>query len=249
MSGDLLRALIVDDERPARERLRRLLAGIEGVEVVGEAEDGGDAIEKIGELRPGLIFLDIQMPGCSGLELAASLPAPRPRIVFCTAFDQHAVDAFELHAVDYLLKPVSLARLEKAVERARGVTDPDRESAPDLAGRAAGLFPLRFLGKRGSSYHVIPAEEVICFASEGGLTKLLTAEHHYWMQPSLTDLEARLDPGRYYRVSRSAIVSLDRVREVKPEPGGSGAVTLADGSRIEVSRRRLAGLMERLAGE
>ena len=108
----MIRALLVDDEEPARERLRRLLTELGGVEIGGEAEDGEQAMEQIAALRPDLVFLDIQMPGCTGMEVAASLAAPRPRIIFCTAFDQYAVDAFELNAVDYLLKPVNRARLE-----------------------------------------------------------------------------------------------------------------------------------------
>src|SRR5687767_12208366 len=102
-----IRALIVDDEDPARERLRRLLGEVRDVEIVGEAQDGEQAIDQIARLSPSAVFLDIQMPGCSGLEVAASLPSPRPHIIFCTAFDQYAVDAFELNAVDYLLKPVN----------------------------------------------------------------------------------------------------------------------------------------------
>ncbi len=107
----VMRTLLVDDEQPARDRLRQLLAASDDVEIVGEAEDGVQALERIQELTPDLVMLDIQMPGCSGLEVAASLGRPRPAIVFCTAFDQYAVDAFELHAVDYLLKPVNRARL------------------------------------------------------------------------------------------------------------------------------------------
>ena len=115
----MLRALIVDDEEPARERLRRLLAEAADVEVVGEAADGEEAMDQIAALAPDVVFLDIQMPACSGMEVASSLGAPRPRIIFCTAFDQFAVDAFELNAVDYLLKPVNRARLDKALERVR----------------------------------------------------------------------------------------------------------------------------------
>ena len=109
----------MDDEQPARERLRQLLSGNADVEIVGEAEDGVQAVERVGELTPDLVLLDIQMPGCSGLEVAASLGRPRPAIIFCTAFDQYAVDAFELHAVDYLLKPVNRARLQAALDRVR----------------------------------------------------------------------------------------------------------------------------------
>ena len=109
----MIRAVIVDDEAPARERLRRLLGDLPEVEIVGEAEDGEQAIDRLLETKADLVFLDIQMPGCSGLEVAASLPSPRPHLVFCTAFDQYAVDAFEINAVDYLLKPVNAARLRK----------------------------------------------------------------------------------------------------------------------------------------
>ena len=115
----MIRVLLVDDEQPARDRLRQLLAPHDDVEIVGEAEDGESAIEKILEVAPRLVFLDIQMPGCSGIEVAASLAAPRPQIVFCTAYDEYAVDAFELHAVDYLLKPVNRARMGKALDRAQ----------------------------------------------------------------------------------------------------------------------------------
>ncbi len=115
----MIRTVIVDDEAPARDRLRQMLGAIGDVHVVGEAQDGEQALKQISGLRPDLVFLDIQMPGRSGLEVAATLPAPRPRIIFCTAFDQYAVHAFELHALDYLLKPVNRARLAAAVERVR----------------------------------------------------------------------------------------------------------------------------------
>ncbi len=242
----MVRALLVDDEQLARERLRQLLAAFDDVEVVGEAEDGEQAIEKILELNPDLVFLDIQMPGCSGMEVAASLPSPRPKIVFCTAFEEYAVDAFELHAVDYLLKPINRVRLAKAVQRARDLSVTSEEGSLEKVSQAAGAYPARFLAKHGSRYSVVPADEVMLFASEAGLTQLRTAEHHYWMQPSLTELETRLDPSRFFRVSRSAIVNLYAVREVKPAPEGHGEAKLSNGVRLEVSRRRLKTLMDRL---
>src|ERR671912_580379 len=115
----MIRILIVDDEQPARDRLRQLLAAESDVEIVGEAEDGVQTLERVSELVPDLLLLDIQMPGLSGLEVAASLGRPRPAIIFCTAYDQYAVDAFELQAVDYLLKPVNRARLQAALNRVR----------------------------------------------------------------------------------------------------------------------------------
>lgn len=242
----MLRVLLVDDEEPARERLRRLLAEAGEVEIVGEADDGEQAMEQIAALIPDVVFLDIQMPGGSGLEVASSLGTPRPRIIFCTAFEQHAVDAFELNAVDYLLKPVSRARLQKALQRVRGAT-PDADQALDQAVRVSGA-PTRFLARRGAAFRVVPSAEVLGFLSEGGLTKLQAAGQHYWMQPTLNDLEARLDPRQFLRISRAAIVNLDAVRDVTPLGGGQGQVTLSDGTRLEVSRRRYSQLTERLSG-
>jgi len=241
-----LRVLLVDDERPARERLRRLLGAHDDVEVIGEAQDGEQAAEQIARLEPDLVLLDIEMPGCNGMEVAASLPAPRPSVIFCTAFDEYAVDAFELHAVDYLLKPVSRARLARALERVRGLPGGRPDGSIDRAGAAAGRYPRRFLARRSSRYRVVPCEEVLFFASEGGLTRLQSEGGHYWMQPTLTELEQRLDPSDYFRVSRAAIIRLDAVREVLPRGGGNGEVELRDGTRLEVSRRRLKSLVERL---
>jgi two-component system LytT family response regulator len=247
MSKPPIEVLLVDDEQLARERLRRLLAAHPQIQVVGEAEDGEQAIERILELEPALVFLDIQMPGCSGLEVAASLSVPRPKIIFCTAFDEYAVDAFELHAVDYLLKPVNRARLAKAVER---VLAEDRRSdgdrAIDRAGQASGHYPTRFLAKRGTRFCVVPRDEVLCFVSEQGLTTVQTSRHHLWMQPSLSDLEDRLDPDGFFRISRSAIVNLDGVEEVVPGSGGHGEVQMTNGMRLEVSRRRFRALIEKL---
>jgi two-component system LytT family response regulator len=241
----MVRALIVDDEEPARNRLRHLLAPEQDVEIVGEAENGAEAMEQIAALAPDLVFLDIQMPGGSGMEVAASLASPRPRIIFCTAYDQYAVDAFELNALDYLLKPINHARLQKALERVRG--GPADDPAVERAVRAVGT-PSRFLARHGSTFHVIAARDVLYFVSEDGVTKLHTREQHYWMQPTLNDLDARIDPMPFFRVSRGAIVNLDAVREVVPMIGGFGEVRLSDGSRLEVSRRRFAGLTEKLGG-
>lgn len=242
-----LRVLLVDDEQPARERLRQLLSAFEGIEIAGEAEDGEQAVERIVELRPDLVFLDIQMPGCSGTEVAASLRSPRPKIIFCTAYDEYAVDAFELRAVDYLLKPVSRARLAKALERVRERSEQDVDDSVEAAGQAVGSYPERFLAKRGTKYFVVPQTDVVYFGTEGGLTKLQAREQHYWMQPTLSELEGRLDPDGFFRVSRAAIVRLDGVREVQPISGGFGEVTLSNGERLEVSRRRFRELMAKLA--
>jgi two-component system LytT family response regulator len=235
--------VLVDDEEPSRERLRRLLAAYPDVEVAGEAADGHEAMDRIAELSPDLVFLDIQMPGCTGLEVAASLPSPRPPIVFCTAYDEYAVDAFELHAVDYLMKPVNRARLEKALERVRQASRGQHEVALDRV----GCGTTRFLARVGARFVVVPVAEVLFFTSEGSVTKLQTPKRHGWMQPSLNDLEKRLDPARFFRVSRAAIVNLDEIRELVPRSGGFGDAVLSDGSRIGVSRRRFQDLVDRLA--
>jgi two-component system LytT family response regulator len=241
----MIRVLLVDDEEPARDRLRRLLAEVGDVEIVGEAGDGERAMEEIARLAPDVVFLDIQMPGCTGMEVAASLPSPRPHIVFCTAFDQYAVDAFELSAADYLLKPVNRARLAQALDRVRGGHTSD--DAIEKATLAAAP-PARFLARRGSAYRVVAARDVLSFVSEDGVTKLHAVDQHYWMSPTLNDLEVRLDARRFFRISRAAIINLDAVREVAPTAGGHGEVTMKDGSKHEVSRRRFKELTERLGG-
>jgi DNA-binding LytR/AlgR family response regulator len=241
-----IRTLLVDDEQPARDRLRQLLAAETEVEVVGEAEDGVQAIERVAELGPELVLLDIQMPGCSGLEVAASLARPRPAIIFCTAFDQYAVDAFELHAVDYLLKPVNRARLHAAIERIREVRQVDREHQLDHITRAESNAPARFLARKGARFRVVPRQEVVAFTFHEGLTRLHTATEQLWLQPTLAALARRLDADTFFQVSRTAIVSLDAVKEAKPFPDGTGEVILTSGLTLPVTRRRWRMLMERL---
>lgn len=243
-----IRTLVVDDEEPARTRLRQLLAALPGVDVVGEAEDGVQAVERIAALKPDLVLLDIQMPGCSGLEVAASLARPRPAIIFCTAFDQYAVDAFELHAVDYLLKPVNRARLGAAMERVAdglgGANDRDRRL--DEAARQPDLAPARFLARKGARFRVVPRQEVVAFTFQEGLTRLHTATEQLWMEPTLAALARRLDGGSFVQVSRTAIVSLDAVREARPFPDGTGTVTLSNGLTLPVARRRWRVLLDRI---
>ncbi len=238
----MIRVLIADDEAPARARLRQLLSSHPDIEIAGEAETGPRTMELATQSRPDLLLLDIQMPGCSGIDVAACLPHPRPHIVFCTAFDQHAVDAFELHAVDYLLKPISRVRLAQALDRVRSLP-----AAPRVIGPRER--PTRFLVKNAESYLVVPEARVLFFASEGGLTRLIGEGGQYWMDPTLNDLEQRLDASRFFRISRAALINLNAAAEVRPLPGGSGEVVLKNGQRLEVSRRRLPDLMKTLSGE
>lgn len=242
----MIRVLIVDDEAPTRARLRQLLAAHPDVEVSGEAETGPQAMALAAALHPDAMLLDIQMPGSSGIDVAACLPHPRPHIVFCTAFDQYAIEAFELHAVDYLLKPVSRARLAEALSRLRELPAPGR--LPKLDEALRRVPPARFLVRGAGNYLVISEQQVLYFGSEGSLTRLVSEKGQYWMDPTLNDLEQRLAPARFFRISRAALVALNAIVEVAPMPGGSGEAVLRNGQRLEVSRRRFRELLAALEG-
>lgn len=244
----MIRVVIVDDEEPARERMRLLLAAVPDVELVGEAANAEQAFETIGRLHPDLILLDIQMRGISGLEVAACLPRPRPKIIFCTAFDQYAVDAFELHAVDYLLKPVNRARLADAIGRIRNKPEVDAETDVDKVTDAVQGHCTRFLVRCGDRLRIVAQRDVVYFSSEDGLSRINTRDRQFVLDPTLNDLEARLDPALFCRVSRSAIVNLDVVTEVRPMIGGIANVVLNTGVVLEVSRRRVKELLDRLQG-
>jgi two-component system LytT family response regulator len=244
----MIKVLIVDDEMPARNRLRQLLTTYNDLEIVGEAETGVQAMELAGELKPDLMLLDIQMPGCSGIDVAACLPKPRPHVIFCTAHDQHAVDAFELHAVDYLLKPISRARLGEALDRVRSLSAAAKEPALDHIVRTERIAVTRFLVRNSAHYLVVGEARVLYFTSEGGLTRLVGDKDQYWMDPTLNELEQRLDPARFFRISRAALINLNAVAQVHPMPGGSGEVLLRNGERLEVSRRRFRDLLQSLEG-
>lgn len=243
----MIRTLLVDDEQPARERLKQLLAAHPDVEIVGEAEDGVQAAERIAELTPDLVLLDIQMPGASGLDVVASLGKQRPAVIFCTAYDQYAVDAFELSALDYLLKPVNRARLAAALERVRLSSDTSgRDRAIEKLTQSQGLAPTRFLARRGARFRVVPATEVVAFTFIDGITHLLTTSDQLSMQPSLASLARRLDSRQFFQVSRTAIVRLDAVKEAKPFSDGNGEIVLANGQTMAVARRRWRALLDQL---
>jgi two-component system LytT family response regulator len=241
--------LIVDDEAPTRVRLRQLLVAHSDIEVAGEAESGAEAVQMVAEFHPDAILLDIQMPGCSGIDVAACLPRPRPHIIFCTAYDQYAVEAFELHAVDYLLKPIGRARLAQALEYLRALPPAgEREESLDRAIRGQHFSPARFLVRAGGHYLVIHESRVLYFGTEGSLTRLVADKGEYWMDPALNDLERRLDPARFFRISRAALINLNAVTEVIPLTGGSGEVLLKNGQKLEVARRRFRDLLQSIAG-
>jgi len=243
----MMRVLLVDDEELARDRLRRLLAVFSHLTIVGEARDGEEAIEKVVELRPHVVFLDVEMPGCGGLEVVRSLGLPRPKIVFCTGYDQYAVDAFELHAADYLLKPVTRARLAQSIEHLRRTSAADWDVAVQGVAEARGRAASRFLVRSGSKYRVVAEGDVEYFASEQGLTALHSASGRFWMDPTLNALERQLDERQFFRISRAAIIRLDAVHEIGTLVGGYGEVQLRGGARLRVSRRRFQELLARVA--
>ncbi len=244
----MIRVMLVDDEEFARERLSQLLTAVPDIEIVGEAANGEEAIRKIAELRPDLVLLDIQMPKASGLEVAACLPQPRPKIIFCTAFDQYAINAFELHAVDYLLKPVNRVRLIQSIEKIREKAQQDADAEVDNVTRAMRGTCSRLLVRIGERIRIVPQNDMVYFSSEEGLTRLHTRDREHVLDPTLNELEERLNPAIFFRVSRAVIVNLDYVTEVRPMPGGMADVVLKTGTTLEVSRRRLKDLLDRLTG-
>jgi len=234
------RTLIVDDEAPARERLRRLLSGIEGVELIGEAEDGPQAVEMIEKERPDLVLLDIQMPGLDGFGVIEALADPPP-VIFVTAYDEYAIRAFEVNALDYLLKPFSRERLEKAVRRAQEALAEERDFAarlgPLLESLAAqGRYLTRLAARDRDRIRVLDVDEVDWIGVEGEQVAVHVGEQAYPTRRTLAELEARLDPAHFFRAHRSAIVNLERVVEVIPWFKGSHRLRLTTGAEVDLSR-------------
>lgn len=229
-------AILVDDEPLARERLRDLIAQVPLVEIIGEAADGETAIRAIDELQPDLVFLDVEIPPPSGLELLERI-RHKPLVIFTTAFSQYAVSAFELAAVDYLLKPLSLERVRVAVERA--VADLARNESPALVERAreAAKTPLRRLFVRDRD-RIIPlaVDEITRFEAKDDYVEAHGPGRSYLLRMRLRDLEVRLDPEKFLRVHRSHIVGLDQVKSFQPYDARRILLELQDGTRIIASR-------------
>ena len=244
-----LRVLIVDDEQPARDKLRRLLGRTAGAAtlLIDEAGDGVEALAMVSAQRPDLIFLDIQMPETGGLEVAASLPDPAPLVVFVTAYDQYAVPAFDANAIDYLLKPYDLARLQRAMERVlKHLPQPSSPAVPAAPAAAHGL-PLRQL-----------------LVSERGVTRVLRIEHIGWIETAdnyvalhcegaapllrqtLSALLEKLGPG-FVRCHRRAAVQLSWIERIETGDKGDGELLLRGGARVPYSRQYRAAVLARLA--
>lgn len=249
-----MRTLIVDDEAPAREELRALLEDLDDAEVVGEAATGREAIERIRADSPDLVFLDIQMPGGTGLDVASEvlkLPRP-PLVVFVTAYDEHALKAFDLAAVDYLLKPIDPARLERAVSRAKGLLG-NRVEAERRARAAldASPGPLRrvLAARPGEKPRVVlDLARVLWFRADGKRSVAATADGEYEVPRLLGDLEDAIGARSFVRTHKGYLVNLDHVVEVVPWFAGALRLKMAGRARadVPVSRRYAKGLRERL---
>ena len=240
----MIRAVIADDEPLARERVRELLAERDDVQVAAEARDGEEALRLVHETRPDLLLLDVQMPGLDGFEVLAELEdGATPAVVFITAFDEYAVRAFEVRALDYLVKPFHRARFHEAVDRAiRG-----RESAPDLRSLLAELRPshlTRFVVRSADEIYFVRAAEVLWIESAGNYVRLHTAAGEHIVRTSLRELEGRLDPGVFMRVHRSAVVNLEFVQKLEPYFHGEYVITLRSGARLTSSRSYSGRLRE-----
>lgn len=244
-----LRVLIADDEPPARRKLASHLREEPDVEVVGEAADGFEAVAKVASLAPDLLFLDVQMPGLGGLEVVEAVgPAVMPPVVFVTAFDEYAVRAFELEAIDYLLKPYDAERLRRTMDRVRRRLHERPAAAPALERLVAALRPRgrhleRFVVRQEEKVLLVPARTVIRLEAEGNYVKLHTLQGSHLVRDTLARLEERLDPRRFARVHRSEIVAVDAVRELLPWSHGDFIAVLANGTQVRVSRRYQARLL------
>jgi two-component system LytT family response regulator len=220
-----MKVLLVDDEPLARRELRRLLAAFPHVEIVGEAASVDEAERKIAELTPELLLLDIQMPGATGFDLLARLERV-PQVIFTTAFDQHALQAFEVNALDYLLKPVEPARLAAALARVKG-------------------YEATVFVRDGRRCWLVPLNEVRVLASEGNYTRLVWRDVEPLLLRSLVALEDCLDKARFFRANRKEIINLDFLESMEDSVGGRLRVKLRGGTLIEVSRRQARELARR----
>ena len=232
-----MKALIVDDEPLARRELRRLLAAHPSIQVVGEAGDIDEAHERIESLAPGVVFLDIQMPGGSGFDLLAQLDWV-PRIIFTTAYDRYAVQAFKVNALDYLLKPIEPERLATAVDKLQAATPARREANEDS-------WLEQLFVRDGPRCWFIPLREVSVISADGNYVRLQWGKERPLLGRSLTALEGKLDPRRFFRANRQQIINLELVRSVDLGVGGRLHVQLNDGREIQISRRQARQFRER----
>ncbi|MCR6654295.1 MAG: LytTR family DNA-binding domain-containing protein [Opitutus sp.] len=252
-----IRTVIVDDEPAARRGVRLLLQNDSDIAIVGEAAGGLEAVDLIEREKPELVFLDVQMPTCDGFEALVKLaPGARPVVVFVTAYDQHALRAFEVSAVDYLLKPFDDARFAAALRRAKDAIR--LRQGEEVNARLAQLLSAlqvpppsnpgpeisdRILVKSSGEIFFLKADEIDWIEAEGDYMKFHVAGRTHLMRETMARLEARLDPRRFIRIHRSTIVNIDRLRKLSPSFAGEYAVILHDGTKLKLSR----GYHERIA--
>ena len=250
-----MKCLIVDDEEPARARMRRLLAAFPDLEIAGEARDGLEAVRKIEELRPDLLFLDIELPGLAGFEVLHSLPrdmAP-PLVIFVTGYDQHALAAFEANALAYLLKPVEPERLAQAVDRARKLAGGERaregERLRKIADESARMLRQVVCRKRDRML-LIPPEQILWFQVENGIVKAHTADDTFWVNSQLSELESGLPAEMFFRARREVLVNVERIKEVRPYFKSGFLLIMADAGTTEivVSERQARLFRQRIPG-
>lgn len=243
--------VVVDDEPLAREGLVELLAGHPDVRVTGAFADGAAALAGLERARPDALFVDVQMPGLNGFELVEALDAdPLPGIVFVTAYDEYAIRAFDVNAIDYLLKPVSAARLAQALERVRvrAGSGPNADYRQRIGALLDGQIPGRAQGagrlivREVGQIIVVPTRDLDWIEGADYYSKLHCGDKVHLLREALTSLERRLDPARFLRVHRSAIVNLSRVRAVEAELRGDAIVVLHNGVRVKVTRARREAL-------
>jgi two-component system LytT family response regulator len=249
-----IRALIADDEPLARERLRMLLQSEEWLDVVEEVSDGLAAIAAIQKLRPDLVFLDVQMPGATGFEVIEAVgPDSMPFVVFVTAYDQYALKAFDVHAVDYLLKPFDRQRFQSGLARVRQQLE--HRAGGELERRLLELVQdlkppwskiERFVIKAGGRVFFVRAEEIDWIEAAGNYVKLHVGTDAHLFRETMNAIEARLNPDTFYRIHRSHIVNIERVRELQPWFNGEYVVFLKDGTRLTLSRGYREKLQERI---
>ena len=251
-SGTPLKTLIVDDEPIARRVLREELESIAGVEIIGEADNGAVALDKIAEYRPDLVLLDLQMPAMGGLDVVRNIRSGThmPVIVIVTAYDKYALQAFEAGAIDYLLKPVSQERLAEAIERAKRITG--REAVEKLAhlqeiGDPRGA-PLsrKIVGKVGEEYFLLSADEIFAFQADGDIVWIVTAKKKYMATQTLKVLEQRLRNTSFRRIHRNSLVNVDHVRKMSALSSQRWLITMSNDQEFVASKRQARSVRQLL---
>jgi two-component system LytT family response regulator len=237
-----IRTILVDDESLATQGLQLRLQAHDDVEVVATAANGREAIRAIKTHKPDLVFLDIQMPGLDGMGvLQAMTDRPLPVVVFVTAYDQYALQAFDVHALDYLLKPFTARRFQKALERARAAVTRDQSTEGPVEQRLINLlddlggerrYSKRIVVKSSGRIHFVKVDEIDWVEAEGNYVRLHVGAHSHLLRETMKGMEAALDPDRFIRIHRSTIVNTERIKELQPLFHGEYAVLLQDGTRL-----------------